>query len=83
MKFPIKWHKDSLTNMTAHWQRERKLAEETLARCVRADLDIKHYAKQIAEAERRGMEGFDRDRLLKPNNKAHFSEVSDSERRIK
>ena len=67
MKFPIKWHKDSLTNMTAHWLRERKLAEETLARCTKGEADIQHYAKQIAEAERRGMEGFDRDRLMKPN----------------
>jgi len=69
MKFPIKWHKDSLTNLTVHYQRERKLAEETLTRCDKADADIKHYARQIAEAERRGMDSFDRDRLLKSNSR--------------
>ena len=65
MNLPIKCHKESLTNMTLYWQRERKLAEENLARCERAEANIQHYAKQITEAERLGMDGFDRERLLK------------------
>jgi hypothetical protein len=67
MKFPIAWHKESLTNMTEHYQRERKRAEEALARCVKGEAECQHYAVQIAEAERRGVPAFDRDRLLKPN----------------
>jgi len=76
MKFPIAWHKESLTNMTAHYQSERKRAEEALARCVKGEAECQHYAVQIAEAERRGVPAFDRDRLLKPNAEAHGRAVA-------
>ena len=65
MKESIAWHRTCLANATAHYGRVRRDAEACLAACVKGEAQCRHYAAQIAEAERRGMDGFDRERLMK------------------
>lgn len=67
MKFPISWHQDCLKNKKAHYARERQYAMTALARCDEGDAECAFYEQQIAEAQRRKMVAFDRDRLLKSN----------------
>ena len=62
-KMPIKWHKENLNNRMAYNQRERKRLEEGLAKIQEDEDSARLYAEQIAEAERRGLTEFDRDRL--------------------
>lgn len=69
MKFSIAWHKEILANRIAHYQDQIRLAKESLAQSDKELTECEHYAKQIEEAERRGMTEFDRERLLKSNKK--------------
>ena len=67
MKLPISWHQDCLKNKKAHYARERENAMGALARCDEGDAECAFYERQIAEAQRRKIADFDRDRLMKSN----------------
>lgn len=64
MKFPMSWHKESISNSTISLAGQ----EASLARMAteieryRASHDF--YASQIAEAERRCLDGFDSERFM-------------------
>ena len=64
-KEKVWWHEECLSNNIAHNARQKKLLTRALQDLERADADLGFYASQIAEAKRRGMDAFDRDRLLK------------------
>lgn len=54
MKFGLKWHKE----------REEQELRIRIDKLERIKLDIQFRERQIAEAERRGLDSFDADRLL-------------------
>ena len=63
-KNPIDWHRRGLASLSASLaEREAKLARQIAdMERTRAARDL--LRRQIAEAERRGLDGFDADRLL-------------------
>ena len=65
MKMSIQWHKECQENAAAHYDRLRKKALEDLAFAMEGVEKTRFYRLQIEEAERRGMDSFDRDRLMK------------------
>jgi hypothetical protein len=62
MRFPIKWHRGNMAAMlqtASAYERRAKAAADALRS------EVAFLQTQIAEAERRGMDGFDSDKLLK------------------
>lgn len=69
-KFPIAWHEECLNNQRHSYER-RLLELDRLQRDVdRLRIEVTIYEHQIAEAKARGLESFDRDRLLKSRRDA-------------
>ena len=64
-KEKVWWHEECLSNNIAHNAKKKKLLTRALQDLERADANLGFYASQIEEAKRRGMDAFDRDRLLK------------------
>jgi len=64
-KQKIWWHEECLANNIAHNARQKKLLTRALQDLDRSDTHLGFYLSQIEEAKRRGMDAFDRDRLLK------------------
>jgi hypothetical protein len=63
-KFSIKWHEECFANSAASTEElRRNVARMTVELSRRAEA-LTFYASQIEEAKKRGMDGFDRDRLL-------------------
>lgn len=65
MKDDILWHEECLKNSRTYWDALRKTATETIRRCEKADKEDSFYEAQIAEAKRRNMTKFDRDKLMR------------------
>lgn len=65
MKHPISWHKECLENMRSALVDRRAYADQVAADVRRLECDVEFAARQIAEAEKRGWEAFDPERLLK------------------
>ena len=65
MKMPIEWHKDCLKNAIEFEARERDTLVRMQDSVRKTQIRNAHYARQIEEAERRGMGAFDAERLLK------------------
>lgn len=65
-KMPIEWHEQCLSNSKSPYANERNRLEHELAACIKSEKRNAFYAHQIAEAKRRKMVAFDRDRLLMP-----------------
>lgn len=63
-KFPLEWHRECLANHRATISRQQVELERLKAEVQRSVVEAEFYAVQIEEAERRGMDGFDKDRLL-------------------
>ena len=64
-KRPVAWHEICLNNMRSHYQSELRLAIAQQERAYRLSRAISHYEAQIAEAKRRGVDGFDSERFMK------------------
>jgi hypothetical protein len=64
MKQSITWHKVGAFNRAKGLERDRRNLDELQARFIRNRNDLAFLQAQIAEAERRGMDAFDSDRLL-------------------
>lgn len=60
----ISWHKGCLENMRATLVREVMALNEQRDRVLGLSQRIDFYGSQIAEATKRGMDAFDRDKLL-------------------
>ena len=65
MKQSIKWHEECLKNMLASLARDDDEVSRLQSYADRLRDDCNVLEIQIAEAKRRGMDGFDADRLLK------------------
>ena len=62
--YPLEWHRECLTNSRMSLaQRQRELQRLQVEVQRHAD-EVGLYEAQIAEAERRGLDAFDRERLL-------------------
>lgn len=74
MKYPLSWHKDGLTNaLRSLEQRDAAAVRDVLraqADIARRCAEINRCQAQIAEAERRGLDGFDPDKFLEPRSKS-------------
>ena len=68
-KQSIQWHEQCLRDKLDHYGRKRAAANRELEECLRAENETAFYARQIDAAKARGMNAFDRDRLLKANTK--------------
>lgn len=65
MKFPMDWHRTCLKNSEQSLAQTSLEIERANAKHARLLADINEYRDQIAEAERRGVDGFDRDKFGK------------------
>ncbi len=63
-KFPMDWHRECFKNVSAHVEGLRRDVARKTAELERSEIELARYAEQIAEAEKRGVDGFDRDRFL-------------------
>ena len=61
MKFPVEWHRACLKNLEHSLAELLLEAERANARYQQLLADVSEYREQIAEAERRGVDGFDGD----------------------
>lgn len=59
------WHCECLKNMRSHLKGQEEAALRAQARLHQLQNDVEFYERQINEATKRGMDDFDRDRLLK------------------
>jgi hypothetical protein len=69
MKQPLWWHKECLVNMRSSLADRRAYADRVAAGVRRLEGDVEFAERQIAEAEKRGLDAFDGERLLKPRRK--------------
>lgn len=60
----LAWHRECLTNATAHVYGLRRDVERRIAELARSESEIAFYAEQIAAAEKQGKSAFDRERFL-------------------
>ena len=65
MKFPIAWHKDCLNNLQRSMAEAERTAQRAVQNFERIRAHALDYEAQIAEAEKRNMDGFDPERFLK------------------
>lgn len=63
-KQPIAWHEICLTNMKVYHGRLQQEVRNAKTAADRLSREIFHRERQIAEAKRRGKDGFDADRFL-------------------
>lgn len=63
-KMSIEWHEQCLRNQNTHLTHEEQVLQQQAERVARLRREFFSYEDQIAEAKRRGMDGFDRERLL-------------------
>lgn len=64
MKHGLSWHKDCLANLLRGLKDRHAAAARAAAEAKQLEREVDFYEDQIAEAERRGLEAFDRERLL-------------------
>lgn len=64
MKQPMDWHRDAIANWRRSLNADHKRLQDELSRLHRSQYELEFYERQIAEAEKRGMTDFDRERLL-------------------
>lgn len=65
MKMPMEWHRQCLENMISNLSTEEDRVNRAVRDLNRSRIEVATYREQIIEAERRGMDGFDAERLLK------------------
>jgi hypothetical protein len=73
-KQPIAWHEECLNNQRHSYERRLVELDRLQGEVERFRIAVTIYEQQIAEAKRRGMEGFDRDRFMKSRRDAANSE---------
>ena len=65
MKFLVTTHEQHLKNMQAHLERQWERVESLKKDAIRMEAGCLKLEQQIAEAKRRGMDGFDAERFMK------------------
>lgn len=68
MKQPIAWHKSCLEGMKRYLSEEEDRANAVARSVAKTREEVRLYGEQIAEAERRNLDGFDAERLLRQRN---------------
>ena len=68
-KMPLDWHKNCLKNQLAYLAERERALERIRDEVTDLDKSTQFYKEQIAEAEQRGLDGFDRDRFMIPRPK--------------
>lgn len=68
-KMPLDWHKECLKNQLEYLSEKERALERIRNEVTDLDNDTQFYKEQIAEAKRRGLDGFDRDRFMIPKPK--------------
>lgn len=68
-KMPLNWHKNCLSNQLASLAEAERTLKRAQDKVTGLDNSTQFYKKQIAEAEQRGLDGFDRDRFMIPRPK--------------
>lgn len=63
-KMSLSWHRSCLKNFVASVEAESKDVERRVAALEKKKRELRFYKEQVEAAEKRGMEAFDRDRLL-------------------
>lgn len=69
MKFALDWHRQCLANMRKNLERSEAELIRLQNDVDRSRKEIEHAAAQIAEAERRGLDEYDREKFLKRDKK--------------
>lgn len=64
MKEPIERHEARLAIWARHIERDKADLNDRIAASQRLEARFDFYRRQIEEAKKRGMDGFDEDRLL-------------------
>ena len=67
--FPISWHRQNLVNIRAHLTARRAELSRLQDTIARIESDVVFAEQQLSEASRRGLSGFDPEKLLKPKRK--------------
>ena len=65
MKFPIKWHEESLGNMKAYYLKRAEQFKREERELIEMEESIKFYEAQIDKAKQQKKDGFDSERFLK------------------
>lgn len=65
MKQPLDWHRECLSNNLKHLTSEQATLHRVREAVKRDQQDCNFYRDQLIEAERRGLDGFDRERFMK------------------
>lgn len=77
MKMSLDWHKECHANSARTLEGDRVALARQAERFARSEREHARRAAQIAEAERRGLDGFDADRLLKPKGEPMSDRIAD------
>lgn len=64
MRFSLEWHRECEKNQATHLAQKEAEAAETLRRLEVLRKSLAFYRAQIAEAEARGIDSFDSEKLL-------------------
>lgn len=68
-KKPLDWHKECLKNQLESLSGKERALAHLQDEVTDLDNNIQFYKEQIAEAEQRGLDDFDRDRFMIPRSK--------------
>ena len=68
-KRPMAWHAECLKNWSANVERSREELARAIERLEADEARLAEYEAQIAEAKKRGLAEFDRERFMKPRAK--------------
>lgn len=63
-KMDIEWHEECAANAERSVSTRRTTLVRELDRLIADEADVRFYREQIAEAKRRGVTGFDRERMM-------------------
>lgn len=66
MKMPLEWHKQCLVNQMRNLQEKEQHLARMVDDVLRNRKMVEFSTSQVREAERRGLDGYDDERLLKP-----------------
>lgn len=61
---PLEWHRQNCANSIESLAEKRRQIQRMQYDLERHEADVRFHEQQIAEATKRGLEGFDRDRFL-------------------
>ena len=64
MKRPLAWHLDCLRNMQKTWEQAKEAEIRARMEVIRLSNELGFRNRQIIEAQKKGMDGFDGDKFM-------------------